>query len=106
MTHDEMERSINFVLDSQATLTAKLDKLTDDVVEMKVQAELDRATMRNAVSEMRNGIVEMQQGIAAMLLIAERMEQSVTGLTQAQKGTSQRVGRLEKRVTKLEQPKP
>ena len=110
MTHEEMERSIVFVLDSQATLTAKLEKLTEDqtrlttsvesltadVVEMKVQAELDRAMMREAVDEMR-------QGIAAMLLIAERMEQNVTGLTQAQTGTSQRVTQLENRVTKLEQ---
>lgn len=117
MTHEEMERSINFLLDSQASLTANIEKLSEgqtrlttsvesltaDVVEMKVQAELDRTMMRDAVSEMRNGIVEMQQGIAAMLLIAERMEQNVTGLTQAQKGTSQRVGRLEDRVTKLEQ---
>lgn len=89
MTHDEMERSMVFVLDSQATLTAKLEKLTDDVAEMKVQAGLDRAEMRDAIN--------------AMLLIAERMERNVIGLTQAQKGTSQRVGRLEKRVTKLEQ---
>ncbi len=117
MTHEEMERSINFLLDSQASLTANIEKLSEgqtrlttsvesltaDVVEMKVQAELDRAMMRDAVSEMRNGIDEMRQGIAAMLLIAERMEQNVTGLTQAQKGTSQRVGRLEDRVTKLEQ---
>lgn len=103
MTHEEMERSINFLLDSQANLTANIEKLSEgqtrlttsvesltaDVVEMKIQAELDRAEMRDAIN--------------AMLLIAERMERNVTGLTQAQTGTSQRVTRLEDRVTKLEQ---
>lgn len=81
MTHDEMERSMVFVLDSQATLTAKLEKLTEDqaklttnveqltadIAEMKVQAGLDRAEMRDAIN--------------AMLLIAERMERNVIGLT-------------------------
>ncbi|HMZ78114.1 MAG TPA: hypothetical protein PLL06_00340 [Acidobacteriota bacterium] len=59
MTHDEMERSINFLLDSQATLTAKVGQLTEnqakltaDVAEMKVQAELDRALVREMFREM------------------------------------------------------
>ncbi|MBI4749852.1 MAG: hypothetical protein HY774_15300 [Acidobacteria bacterium] len=60
MTNDQIERSINFLLDSQATLTAKVDQLTEnqskltadvanltvDVAEMKVQAELDRQLMK------------------------------------------------------------
>lgn len=59
MTHDEMERSINFILDSQATLTAKADQLTEnqtrltaDVAEMKIQAEQDRALVREMFREM------------------------------------------------------
>lgn len=67
MTNEQIERSINFLLDSQATLTAKVDQLAEnqarltadvaklttdiatltvDVAEMKVQAELDRQLMK------------------------------------------------------------
>lgn len=105
MTNDEMERSINFVLDSQATLTAKLEKLTKDqarlttnverltadIVEMKVQAELDRAMIRDAVSEMRQGITTMRR-------IAERMEKKRNGAYPSAKGNFATSGQLEKRI--------
>ncbi|HNC44178.1 MAG TPA: hypothetical protein PLU80_08430 [Acidobacteriota bacterium] len=60
MTFEEMERTMEFILnqqakfsvdidllkESQATLTADVAKLTVDMAEMKVQAELDRQLMK------------------------------------------------------------
>lgn len=104
MTHEEMERTMEFILAQQAKFSVDIDllkesqaALTNSVTEMKVQADLDRAIMQEAIHEMR-------QGVTAMLLIAERLEKTTSGLVQAQIGTSQRVTRLEDRVTKLEQP--
>jgi signal transduction histidine kinase len=111
MTHEEMERTMEFILAQQAKFSVDIDllkesqaALTNSVTEMKAQADLDRAIMQGAISEMRDGISEMRQGVMAMLLIAERLEKTTSDLAQAQIGTSQRVTRLEDRVTKLEQP--
>lgn len=104
MTHEEMERTMEFILAQQAKFSVDIDllkesqaALTHSVTEMKAQADLDRATMQEAIHEMR-------QGVMAMLSIADQMEKTTSNLVQAQIGTSQRVTRLEDRVTKLEQP--
>lgn len=103
MTHEEMERTMEFILAQQAKFSVDIDllkesqaALTNSVTEMKIQADLDRATMQEAIHEMR-------QGVMAMLSIADQMEKTTRSLVQAQIGTSQRVTRLEDRVTKLEQ---
>lgn len=118
MTHEEMERTMEFILAQQAKFSVDIDllkesqaALTHSVTEMKAQADLDRAIMQGAISEMqgaisemKDGISEMRQGVMAMLSIADQMEKTTRSLVQAQIGTSQRVTRLEDRVIKLEQP--
>lgn len=111
MTHEEMERTMEFILAQQAKFSVDIDllkesqaALTHSVTEMKAQADLDRAIMQGAISEMKDGISEMRQGVMAMPSIADQMEKTTRSLVQAQIGTSQRVTRLEDRVTKLEQP--
>lgn len=89
MTFEEMERTMEFILNQQAKFSVDIELLKESIVEMKTQADLDRAAMR--------------EGIEAMLQIAERMEKTTSNLVIAQVGLSQRVARIEDRVDHLEE---
>lgn len=98
MTFEEMQYAIEFLLKHQASFDARLDRFQESLEEMKRQADADRTEIRNAVLEMRTGV-------KVMIGLAEQLTANVVGLGQAQQGNSQRVTRLEDRVTALENPK-
>lgn len=96
MTFEEMERTMEFILNQQAKFSVDIELLKESIVEMKTQADLDRAIIKDAIAEMRDGMT-------TMLGIAERMEKTTSNLVLAQTGLSQRVTRLEDRVDHLEE---
>ncbi|HNB73610.1 MAG TPA: hypothetical protein PLB18_05200 [Acidobacteriota bacterium] len=46
MTHEEMERTMEFILAQQARFSVDIDLLKESIVEMKIQAELDRQSAK------------------------------------------------------------
>ena len=124
MTGDEMQRAIEFILESEARLNARMEELTQAQKQFAEEAASDRQDLRDAVArieqtadadrrEFREGIerieraaeadrAEIRAAVNTMLSFAEAMADNVTLLTQTQQGTTQRVGRLEDRVDMLE----
>lgn len=101
MTPQEMEKAIARLFEGQELLTGKVTELTEDVTRLTG----DVTNLSNAVTSMheqadadrqvqRDAIVEMRTAVNTMLGIAESMATNVTLLTQAQRGTSQRVDAL------------
>jgi uncharacterized protein YoxC len=117
MTPEEVEKAIARLFEGQDLLTGKVAELTENVAELTEnvtvltedvghmrrsievlhdEAEVDRKLQRDAVQEMR-------AAVNTMLGLAESLTTNVTSLARAQKGTSQRVSKLEKRVSAKEE---
>ena len=91
MTPQDMEVAIARLFAGQDLLTGKVLELTEDISELsnavnttREEAEADRRIQREAIGEMRTAVT-------TMLGIAESMAANVKALTQAQRGTTQRV---------------
>jgi hypothetical protein len=52
MTPEQMERAIEFLLNSQAQLTAAISELTNSVTRVEAQAESDRLEIRGAIENL------------------------------------------------------
>ena len=79
MTNEEMERSIIFLLDSQASLTASVEKLTEDIAQMKIQADADRAEMRNGFNALGAAILQAMDNADADRRLMREMFQDIKG---------------------------
>ncbi len=77
MTNEEMERSIIFLLDSQASLTASVEKLTEDIAQMKIQADADRAEMRNGFNVLGAAILQAMDNADADRRLMREMFQDI-----------------------------
>lgn len=89
MTGDEMERSIEFLINQQARVDAKIEKLTEAVA--ATQAHLD-----SVISEMREGFNNLVVANEATRDLANKVASLAIQ-------TGQRMTGLEQRVTDLEQ---
>ncbi len=116
MTPEQMERAMEFLLNSQAQNAADIGKLTADVQGLKeVQAQTSRdvMTLASAVSELTNTVarveaqaesdrVEMREAIENLILaneVTRKLSEDVARLAVA---TNQRVTDIDRRVTDLE----
>jgi archaellum component FlaC len=114
-----MEKAIEFLLDSHASLTVKVEANTEAIAKLtgtvdRVSTTVDRLSSTvdrlSSTVGVLSGVVEGERGeirsaVDAMLGFAEAMGENVKLLTRMQQGTSKRVTVLEKRVERLEKPK-
>jgi chromosome segregation ATPase len=105
MTNDQVEKAIEFLLEQDANLTAKLEALTGDVRtlaetqdRMQKEAEAGRAEARAIREDMLAMQEEVRGAVGKMLGFAEAMASNVAVLTQAQQGNTQRIATVERRI--------
>lgn len=74
MTNDQIERSINFLLDSQATLTANVEKLTEN--QSKLTADVEKLTadvekLTENQSKLTTDVTEMKTMVLLLMQNAD-----------------------------------
>lgn len=106
MTQAEIENAIEFLLKSQAALTAAtqantaaIKTLVERMDASNAQADLDRAAIKATQDESRDAI-------NAMISYAEEMADNVRLLTTNDQQQTVRIERLERKVKRLENPAP
>ncbi len=102
MIPEEMQRTMQFLLDNQAghdarlaEIEVKLDKLTDNV-----------AALANTQHEMQEGMLamrsEFREGLESLLAVSEETSRAVRQVVELEARTIRRVNMLEDRVDALE----
>lgn len=118
MIPEEMQRTIQFLLDNQAAhdarlaeIEVKLDKLTDNTLALaKNQQELANTQremqedMKAIFGRMETMQSEFQEGLEKIVAISEQTYAAVRQVAEAEVQTKRRVGILEERVDVLENP--
>ena len=123
MTGDELDRAIAFLLESQANLTAKLDRLEVTVerlsenqeshskIHERLEATIERladnhdrleATVERLAEEAAADRTEVRSAVNTMLSFAEAMAENVRRLTDSQIDTNRRVRAVEDRLDVIE----
>ena len=116
MNHEEMERTIEFLLEHHAKLSTDLDKLkelqaqttsdiqalTTNVDRLEIQAEADRQEMRAGMNHLRdsmnNAIEEMREGFNKLILANEVTREFSENIARLTIATSQRVTAIESKL--------
>ena len=118
MIPEEMQRTIQFLLDNQAAhdarlaqIEVKLDKLTDNTLALAKNHQELATTQREMQEDMRAIFgrmetmqSEFQEGLERIVAISERTYAAVRQVAEAEVQTKRRVGVLEDRVDVLENP--
>lgn len=94
MTGDEMERAIEFLLQNQATLEERMERMQGQLSE--TQGQLGQVV--GSIAEL-NRVVQMQATSQAE--VNQMLTRAVTGLAEAQARTESKVDRLAGVVEKL-----
>ncbi len=90
MTTDEMENSINFIVNQQAQTSVKLDRLTEKVDALALaQSRAEERWMRADERWART-----EESIRALLAIAELHEREITSLGEHTRSTDERLNAL------------
>jgi hypothetical protein len=95
MTPDEMQRTMEFILEQQASLAAKTDANTDAIARL-TEAQTGLTASQAALTGVIESIgIETRDAITTMLGIAESMSENVRVLTALQIDTRSRLDALE-----------
>ena len=106
MTPEQMERTIEFLLEHHAKFSADIDRLTETqqrLTETVARMASDMETDRRESRAMLDGVItEMRDGFDKLIVANEVTRDLASKVAALEVQTSQRVTGLEQRVTDLE----
>jgi chromosome segregation ATPase len=102
--NDKMERTIQFIIEQQANLTASMGQLTEQVGKLsgtvdKLSGTVDKLSdtvdkLSGTVDQLSAKVDRTADGVAALLTIAEIHEREITTIREAQTDTDERLNAL------------